>query len=384
MQLEGASQVLVIGAGPAGSAAATTLARAGVDVCMVDRARFPRDKTCGDAVSAGAMRLLDAMGVAADVLARPHASVVHASAVFPGGERIGRDYPQPGYIVGRSELDDALRRGAERAGATVLEGVAVRRVLRDPETDFVVGARGDRFRWRAGVTIAADGPFSVALPALGCERPRGRHVGVAATAYLRGVTFPAGPATADHYIESELPLGYGWIFPAVEGLSNVGVYQRRDAYGQRSGGLRAAFEAFLDRHPERFCNAERVGRVRNWSLPLAAPPHAISAPGLLLAGDAACLVDPLSGEGIWQAIFSGVEAAKTAAGAIAEGNLSPRLRKRYERAIKTRIARPSFGKRAVQHCLQGLVKSGLYRLRPLRGSVRRIYAGGFLEMTKRS
>src|SRR5262245_52613014 len=109
-RVEGKSDVLIVGAGPTGCAAGIVLARAGIDVCVVDRARFPRDKVCGDAISNDGIQLLEQLGARDAVEQGPHAVVDKAVAVFPDGTRIERDYERPGYIVARYHLDDCLRR----------------------------------------------------------------------------------------------------------------------------------------------------------------------------------------------------------------------------------------------------------------------------------
>lgn len=380
-KLSGQSQVLIIGAGPAGCAAGMVLAQAGMDVCVVDRAQFPRDKVCGDAVSNGGLALLRELHASDEVLARPHTLVTRASVVFPDGQRVDRDYDQPGMVIERYQLDDALRVSLERSGARLLQGVAIRHLLQDQGA--VVGAEGPSITWHAPITIAADGPNSLALAALAAERPRGPTLAVSSTAYMRGVSFPAGVNTADHYLERELPMGYGWIFPDILGRANVGVYQRADAYKKSGHTLKEAFDAFLARHPERFSNATMDGALRTWSLPLSQAPHPISGPGLLLAGDAGGFVDPLSGEGIWQALFTGVRAARTALDALAQKRpLSRKDRLRYELACQRSIGLPSRGKRALQHALTAMIDSGAYRSRSLRALLRAAYAGGVLEMTK--
>src|SRR5262245_18741550 len=106
---EGKSDVLIVGAGPTGCAAGIVLARAGIDVCVVDRARFPRDKVCGDAISNDGVELLEQLGARDLVEQGPHAVVVRAVAVFPDVTRIARDYDRPGYIFARYHFDDCLR-----------------------------------------------------------------------------------------------------------------------------------------------------------------------------------------------------------------------------------------------------------------------------------
>ncbi len=378
---KGDSDVLVIGAGPAGAAAATVLARAGVDVAVVDRARFPRDKVCGDAVSNGAMDLLDGLGAGDDVRAGPHAIVERGVAVFPNGARVGREYARPGYIVRRVDLDDAIKRAAERTGARVFEGTAVRELVMDGER--VCGARGPELDWSAKLAIAADGYGSVGLAAVGRDKPRGRALGVSSTAYVRGMTYPDGERTADHFFERDLPCGYAWIFPEVEGLANVGVYLREDTYRAAGIPLKQLLDNFMARHPERFGSAEMVGKVRTWSLPLAPAPGPSAGHGVILAGDAGGFIDPLSGEGIWQALYTGMLAGQLATDAIGGGGeLTTPLLRGFERACEESIWRPSRAKAVTQEVMRQVVRAGLYRLPPLIAAMRWAYRRRSFEMTK--
>lgn len=378
--LDGRSDVLVIGAGPAGCAAGIVLARAGVDVCVVDRASFPRDKTCGDALSNKGVALIRELGAGARLDAGPHALVRRAAAVFPGNLRVARDYAEPGWIVPRLSLDDSLRDALEASGARLHQGVQVR-ALELSERDRVDRIVGDDLRWRAPIVIAADGPSSVAWPALDLSKPKGRALAMASTAYYEGIAYPDGPELADHYFEHDLPAGYGWVFPAVEGLANVGVYQRDDAYRRCNHRLPAVLEQFVARHGERFANARRVGPVRSWPLPIANR-GPFAARGVLLVGDAGGFVDPLSGEGIWQALFTGMAAGKVAIEAALRGHLDAALADRYARTCSEAIARPSRMKAHVQDAMTRFVALGLHRSRLLRGILQWGYAHGALEQTK--
>lgn len=367
--LRGESQVLVVGAGPAGAAAGITLARAGVDVAVVDRARFPRDKTCGDAISSGAMRVLDELGIGDEVRAATHASVRRATVVFPDGTRVEYRYDPPGCIVPRLRFDDVLRRALERAGARVFEGHHVARLERSGAD--VRGASGRGFDWRAPIVIAADGSGSFATKATGRRRAHGRSMGLAATAYYEGVHFPFGADTAEHFFEHDLPYGYAWIFPDVDGRTNVGVYLTQDVYRGSDAPLDALLDRFVARHPDRFEAARRAGNVRSWPLPLAPPRRPASAQGLLFAGDAGSFIDPLTGEGIWQALHTGVLAGRTAAEATrAGGVLSRPARLRFEWACQRDVVLPSVGKAAAQSAMRWLIASRLYRAPPVRAALR--------------
>ncbi len=377
---KGQSDVLVIGAGPAGSAAATILGGAGVDVVMVDREKFPRDKVCGDAVSNGAMDLLEELGADEFIRTRPHSLVTHGVAVLPNGARVEREYARPGYIVPRFTLDDGIKRAAECAGARVFEGVTVRKL--DMDGGRVCGAQGPNIEWKAKVVIAADGYGSVGLSVLGRDKPRGRLLGVSSTVYVRGMTYPNGPSVADHFFEHELPCGYGWIFPEVSGLANVGVYLREDAYRAKGVPLAKLLESFMSRHPDRFDQVQPVGKARTWLLPLAPVPGAAAGHGLILAGDAGGFVDPLSGEGIWQALHTGMHAGRVAAEAVANGELTAALVADFERECERSIVRPSRGKAVTQDIMQWVIRNRLYKLPPLVAALRWAYKRRSFEMTK--
>jgi menaquinone-9 beta-reductase len=378
--LEGKSDVLIVGAGPTGCAAGIVLARAGVDVCVTDGEHFPRDKTCGDALSNDAMLLIEQLGAREAVEGLPHAIVRRSAAVFPDGSRVDRDYDRPGYIVPRWHLDDCLRRALEAAGARLLQDCRVAALTREGER--VTGAEGRSLRWSAKVVIAADGYGSIGLPALGLAGPSGPHLALAVTAYCRDVRFPHGAQTADHYFERELPYGYGWIFPAVDGVANVGVYQRADAYERGGRKLRDLMTEFVARRADRFAVGKMLGEPRAWSLPIAPRPTPVSAPGLLLAGDAGGFVDPLSGEGIWQGLHTGMLAGRTAAQAIERGELDAALRRAYEQACVRDIGRPSRAKALVQEGIAFVVEHELYRSRVLRAVLAAGYEHRALEMAK--
>lgn len=378
--LTGRSDVLIVGAGPAGAAAGTFLARLGLEVVCVDRARFPRDKTCGDAVSSAGLAIAAAMG--AELSALPHAAVTAAAAILPDGERIVRHYgAHPGAIVPRLALDDLLRQRMQAAGVVLHEGVGVRALLRDG--DNFVGAEGPELRWHARVVLAADGPGSIAWAALGREYPRGAQLGVAATVYLQNAQ-PLQPGISEHYFERDLPCGYGWLFPPVEGLANVGVYQRADRYHRRGGQLRGLLKDFLARHPERFADARPVGPVRSWALPLCLhswPPG--GAPGLLLCGDAGSFVDPLSGEGIWQALRTGQLAAEYAGAALTAGRaVDASVVRRFRLACARAVSWPSLVRAGIQEGMRVLIDRELDRREPVKKLLQWGYGGGRSELSR--
>jgi geranylgeranyl reductase family protein len=375
--------LIVVGAGPAGAAAGVTAARAGARVLVVDRATFPRPKTCGDALSNRGAEVVDRLvGAPRSVEQIPHAVVHGAVAVFPDGTRVRRGFGgHDGYIVPRNTFDALLRNQLEGAGAEVREGAKVERLLHNG-TD-VVGALVDGERIFARAVIAADGPGSVGWRALGVPYRRGRGLAVAITAYYEGVDFGDDAGRTEHYFESDLRSGYGWAFPPVDGQSNVGVYQRADAFEGGPRKLGPWLEAFVERHPERFANAKRIGKTRTWSLPLAVRPGPPGGPGLLLAGDAAYSIDPLSGEGIWQALDSGEQAAKTVLSALDGQGLTMRWVRHYQALWTRRIGATSLVRLGIQDAMDRFIERGMYRSRLARGLLSRAYGSEAFEVSKK-
>lgn len=376
--------VLIIGAGPAGCAAGITLARAGLDVRVVDRATFPRPKVCGDALSNKAIAIISTLGAGDALRAAPHTDVLGALALLPDGSSIPRDYGEArGMIVTRLALDDLLARALVAAGAKLTEGVRVEDLV--VERGVVVGARlaGDGGQTiRARAVIAADGPGSVAARALGTKKPAGRGLAISATAYFEGVTGALRVGWSEHWFDPALPYGYGWIFPAIDGVANVGVYLRRDGYDARGVPLQRLFDGFLSQHADRFASARRIGDVRTWQLPLSDLGARVGMPGLLTVGDAGRHVDPLTGEGIWQALRTGELAGEVCGAALRRGALDGAAVRRYRLRVAREVDAPATLRGRIQDAMQALVASGLYRRRELQALLAWGYGSGALEVSK--
>lgn len=349
-------------------------------MCVVDKARFPRPKTCGDAISNGALEITEALAGAAEMARVPKAPVTGAAAIFPDGSSVTRSYgAHPGAIVERVDFDDLLRRGAERAGAEVIEGAVVRRLV--IENGRCTGAEGPALRWTADVVIDANGSASLAAAALGVPPPKPTAIGTSATMYYEGLEDYSHPNYSEHYFEKSLPTGYGWIFPAVRGRANVGVYLRVDRYQEGNARLAELLDAFVKRHPDRFGNARPQGALRAWSLPLATRKPPPCGPGLLSCGDAGRMIDPLTGEGIWHALYSGRLAGELAANALA-GGVDRALTNAYVRAVERKVMWPTAARRVLEMMITFIVEHELYRSSAVRGLLEWGYHRSELEVSK--
>jgi len=335
------ADVIVAGAGPAGSAAAYHLARRGRTVLLLDRAAFPRDKSCGDGLTAPAVRLLDEMQVLAE-LEHPYRTKGVRVAMRGRGTRDFR-YPRDieGLVVPRMILDDAIRRRAVAAGAEFRPQTAVISAIRDSR-GTVTGVRtshdGMHRDLRAHVVIAADGAASRLRHEVLPET--GEGYGFAIRGYIQNISrltdqlelyMPLRDLT-DRYL---LP-SYGWVFPVSASVANVGVgLFNRDT----NENVRRLFERFLNdlkASDERLHEAELCGPLRGAPLRFDFAPERSHLAGLVFAGDAAGLVSPFTGEGISYALESGKLAAEAVDRAIARGHTAD-LRE-YETMLERRFA----------------------------------------------
>ena len=317
----GACDVAVVGAGPAGAATALYAARAGLDVTLIDKRAFPRDKICGDAVARKSLYHLRDLGLLDRLCADTHEPIGRAVLSSPNGGEVtidlsSRDEPSP-HMVCRREIFDHALVDAARACCNVIEGAAVTDVSREHGRVTGVTVRdGSHDRAiRARVVVGADGFDSVVARRLGLYRHDSSRWFVATRGYYRGLD--VAPRTVEvHYFDETLP-GFLWFFPTGDGITNVGLGLVHLDLKRRRVKLRDVHEAVLasPRMRHRFRGTERIGDVHGWNLPTPDTSRTLAGDGFLLVGDAAGLVDPFSGEGIGNAL----ESAKVAAGVIAEG-----------------------------------------------------------------
>lgn len=328
-----AVDVVIVGAGPSGSAAATTLARAGRNVLVVDRATFPRDKCCGDGLTTGALRELESLGFSPQGLTtwQPVDDVVVRS---PSGREVVFPLPRGrgtyAAVVQREELDAALVDVARRAGATVADGHAFTTV--DVEAERVVIDVDGIGAVQARYAIAADGMWSPLRKAVGAIEPGYLGEWHAFRQYFTGVTGRGGRELAV-WFEADLLPGYAWSFPLPGGRANVG-------FGIQRGGKVATQEMkelWPDLLKREFVreflgpDAEPEQSHKAWPIPARIESAQLVAGGgrILLVGDAAAATDPMTGEGIGQALLTGRLAAEAIVAAGPHG-AAPR----YERAAR--------------------------------------------------
>ncbi|WP_135848992.1 geranylgeranyl reductase family protein [Serinibacter arcticus] len=360
------ADVVVVGAGPGGAATAHYLAQRGLDVVVLDKATFPRDKICGDGLTPRAVAELISMGVPT----REEDGWVRNTGlrVVGGGHTIEMDWPDletvPSYglVRTRQDLDETLVRHAVTTGATLLEGHSVTGALRDDDgrvtgvTAKRVDGRGravgePEMTFTAPFVIDAGGVSARLATSVGREKRSDRPMGVAVRTYFQ--VPETSPRYTDPLMESHLELwdgapnasdllpGYGWIFAAGGGLANVGLGSVSSTAKATKLDYKDIFARWMANVPDEwgFTPENQVGDLRSAALPMAFNRQPLYADGLLLVGDSGGMVSPYNGEGIAYAMQAGRIGADVISQALARPNAASRERamQAYARTMKAEL-----------------------------------------------
>ncbi len=334
---------IVAGAGPAGSTCALFLARAGLKVLLLDKAKFPRDKVCADNKTWLCTSILRELGLWQKFLKLPKQEVHSLVFTTPGREKIIVELDSgkmrshgPHYNVRRTVFDNFLFQAAKKQGnVKAIEGFWIKKVLQN-EQNFVVGvegidSRGYPTKFFAKVVVAADGSESAVAASAGINPiVPGRHA-LSARAYYSGVECHSR-AVELHYLKGVAP-GYFWIFPVDRGWCNVGVGLPAAAAAERKIDLSKLLEQII-RSPEfspRFNKARKVSATGVWGVTIILKRRPCCGNGLLLAGDAANTAVAFGGEGVGPAMRSAKMAAAAVEKAFSAGDFSHEFfKKHYE------------------------------------------------------
>lgn len=331
-------EIIVVGAGPGGSTAAAALARRGRDVLLLDRAVFPRDKTCGDGVPPGTVRILNELGAGEALRAASFQTIDGIRIVSARGREWSTRFRSridnaAFYIAPRSRFDDLVRRHAVACGARFLRanvlgpwidgGRVVGVHAQVDGVERIIGAR---------VVVGADGATSAVARGLVRGKSPAVDRGVAIRAYMDGIQ--TIPETVEFHFSAPYAPGYAWVFPLGPETANVGVIMRADRFKRGGRKLRELLDHFLAQADlrRRVLRRAEVRDIATWQLPYDSPRRSRRAfDGALLVGDAASMVDSLTGEGIHNAVASGAIAAEVADEALAHGDTSLAALAPYER-----------------------------------------------------
>ncbi|MCY3762606.1 MAG: geranylgeranyl reductase family protein [Gemmatimonadetes bacterium] len=339
--------LVVVGGGPAGATAALYARKHGLSVALLDRARFPRDKVCGDALSGKSLAILLDLGLLDKVRALPGARIDrvvfgsprHVNADIDLSTRplhdtaTGRDIRMEGSVIRREIFDNFLFQEAKAAVDECREGFQVTRLSRRGGAVTGVTGRaedGSQVEIRADLVLGCDGFGSIVARQTELYNHDSRHWVVAIRQYFENVEGLDSQIEL-HFVDEVIP-GYFWAFPLENGFANIGIGMLQESMKERKVDLRKALEQVISRPPfaERFAAARPLEKPVGWNLPIGSTRRKAHADGVMLLGDAAGLIDPFTGEGIGNALYSAKFAIETAAEAKRAGDFSEAFLKRYE------------------------------------------------------
>jgi geranylgeranyl reductase family protein len=358
--MTGRYDLVVVGAGPGGSATAYYAARAGLETLLLDRQEFPRDKPCGDGLMPHAASEISLMGLGG-WLDEPHHGKFTGFSIHTHTAYLRQGVPPSlngprGYVVRREETDAKLLERAISAGAEVRAGIRATELLRSPAGDVTgVEAKngGEDLRFEAPVVVAADGVGGFAGSGM-----KAHQNSVARRRYYRGVD---GPNREDLHIFITKDMnasgaGYGWVFYLGDGRANVGAGVSTGTLARTGRNLKDFFDRFLE-EPQMAAwleGAEPEGPAKSWSLKMGMWGAKRYARGLMMVGDAGSMVHPISGEGVGYALESGRLAAAWAHEAHARRDFSASVLSGYERQLRRQRAREHFSGQALVNLVPNL------------------------------
>ena len=328
--------VVICGAGPAGSTCALALGNSGLRVALVDKSNFPRDKICGDAVAAYVPKVLSTINPKyADALRKftDKQEVNSVRIVAPNQNKIDIKFSENGFISTRLNFDNFLfEQASQLPQMKVFLDTPITNV--EIHEHVVTVSAGENLRFESQLVIGCDGAQSMVNKKLTNTKIDLKHYSGAVRAYFKNVG-GIDPHTFEfHFLQDILP-GYFWIFPLPDNNANVGLGMLSQAISDRRINLRSEMVRLIETVPylaERFAHAERLSDIKGYGLPLGSQKVTLSGERFMLCGDAASLIDPATGEGIGQAMISGRYAGWQAIECFKKNDFSGTFLKQYSAA----------------------------------------------------
>lgn len=339
--------LVIVGGGPAGASAALYAHKYGLSVCLLDRAHFPRDKVCGDALSGKSLAILLDLGLLEKVRALPGAFIDTVIFGSPNHVEVNidlstrpmhdnatdRDIKMEGSVIRREVFDNFLFEEAKAVADACHEGFQVTGLLHDNgRATGVVGKLddGSNVEISGNIILGCDGFNSIVARQSDLYLHDSRHWVVAIRQYFENVK-GLDTQIELHFVDEVLP-GYFWAFPLENGCANIGIGMLHESIKGKNVDLKKALQQVISRPPfaERFADARPLEKPIGWNLPVGSIRRKAHKGGIMLLGDAAGLIDPFTGEGIGNAFYSAKFAVETAAEAKRTNDFGESFLKRYE------------------------------------------------------
>jgi geranylgeranyl reductase family protein len=325
--------LIIVGAGPSGATAALYAKIHGLKTLLLDKQKFPRDKICGDALSGKSVGILRDLELLDEVQNLPGAFIQSVTFSSPAHEMFNIDLTQTslkkvpkGFVIRREIFDDFMFSKAKKAADTAIENFTVTDII--TENGKVIGVKGkndsseNNLEFHGKIVIGADGYNSIVARTLGLYEHDPKHWVVALRCYYKDVKGLTDQIEL-HYVDEVVP-GYFWIFPLEENYANVGIGMLHQYIKQNNVDLKTALDKAINSNyfKERFINATPAEKPVGWNLPVGSKKRKNYGNGFMLLGDAAGLIDPFTGEGIGNAMYSARIAVETAKDAIKKKDVS--------------------------------------------------------------
>ena len=335
--------VIIVGAGPAGTCAALYGHRLGLKTLLLDKSNFPRDKTCGDALSGKSVKVLDDLDLINGINNLNGAIIKriifgnpkHSECELLLDKSLNKEHIQHGYVIPRTIFDNYMFQQAKKV-SEYEEGFKVNDLILD--NNMVVGVKGttknsEKKEFIGNLVFGADGPNSVISKKTGLYNMNMEHTAVGIRCYYENVRDLTDQIEL-HYVKEMNP-GYFWIFPAGENRANIGVGILKSIVKKEERKLSDIMLNVIDSENfrSRFKDAVPMEKPKGWNLPIGSIKRENHGDGFLLLGDAAGLVDPFTGEGIGNALVSGRIAAEVAAKAKENNNFTKEYLKYYDQEL---------------------------------------------------
>ncbi len=336
-------EVVVVGAGPSGSATAITLAKQGHDVLLLDRNEFPRDKTCGDGIPAGAIEVLYSLGMEEKIRQAGFYPVNQILLSSPRGHVLEAPL-KPGvtgassYVVPRTKFDALIQQHALDSGAEFKQAQVQEPIVEDGR---VVGVRakvnGSVEEIRSKIVIGADGVTSVVARVLRPDKHEDGHRAIALRCYTEDLE--VRPHQVEFYLYNDILPGYAWIFPFSEGQTNLGLGMRLDKYRDADKSLEEMVDIFLEMPSikQRLARGGELKDIAKWQLNFGSRSMQRAYDGSILVGDAAGLINPLTGGGIHNGLQSALLAGEIVHDALERDDLSLNTLQAYDVRLEEKM-----------------------------------------------
>jgi menaquinone-9 beta-reductase len=347
------TDVLIAGAGPGGAATAIFLGQQQVKHIIIDKAVFPRDKVCGDALSGKTVSMLKRINAnwKEVFVQQPGKAIISNGIQFTGSGNTmlqvpflldnTRQHEPCGFVSRRVHFDHSLLQQINSNFSQLISNCSLQQIQQTNDGLLVtVMHNGQAKTIFTKMIVGAEGRDSIVAKKMAGHHMQPNHFSAGIRGYYSNVSGMHSQNFIELHFLNEVQPGYLWIFPLADGAANVGVGMLSKTIARKKANLKQLMQDAIQQHPQlkqRFANAQLQGQLQGWGLPLGSTKRKLSGNRFLLTGDAASLIDPFTGEGIGNALVSGLVAARVIQKAVAQQNFSASFLQQYDTEIYKKL-----------------------------------------------